>query len=212
MEPSATRTLPRRSPLLRCFAATGKEAIHMLNRRILVPLDGSAFSRAILRDLSRVFAPLHSEVTLLRVDELPEAVVAMPPRPLPVDGTAGWTIDEYESQAEAELASHPIYAEQTRASRWAELEAELLPAMHELERAGFRVSMRIAFGDPAGEIIATAKEIDADVIAMATHGRTGVAKLVLGSVSSAVLQRAGTAVLLVNPFHYLPPKAPQSDG
>ncbi|MDB4540038.1 universal stress protein [Saprospiraceae bacterium] len=53
------------------------------------------------------------------------------------------------------------------------------------------------FGDPATEIVRFAKSLDADMIVMSTHGRTGIKKLMLGSVANRVSQLASCAVLLL---------------
>jgi len=55
-------------------------------------------------------------------------------------------------------------------------------------------------GDPAAEILAAAEEEGASLIALCTHGRTGLARLVRGSVAERVLRNARVPVLLVNPF------------
>lgn len=52
-------------------------------------------------------------------------------------------------------------------------------------------------GDPAAEILAAADEVGSDVIVMGTHGRTGMARVLLGSVAEAVLRRAPCPVLTV---------------
>ena len=44
-----------------------------------------------------------------------------------------------------------------------------------------------------------AREVEADVVVMATHGRTGLDRLVLGSVATATLQKADVPVLMVRP-------------
>jgi nucleotide-binding universal stress UspA family protein len=52
-------------------------------------------------------------------------------------------------------------------------------------------------GDPAAMIVRTAKEKDCDLIVMGTHGRTGVQRLLLGSVAEQVLRKAACPVLTV---------------
>ncbi len=52
-------------------------------------------------------------------------------------------------------------------------------------------------GHPAAEIIAAVNETDADLVVMATHGRTGVSHLVLGSVAERVVREAPCPVLIV---------------
>ncbi len=60
---------------------------------------------------------------------------------------------------------------------------------------------RVCWGDAATEIVARAEEVKADLIVMGTHGRTGVGRLLLGSVAEAVLRRAPCPVLTLKmPF------------
>lgn len=60
-----------------------------------------------------------------------------------------------------------------------------------------RVSTHVAEGDPANEILATAREEKADIIAMGSRGLGAVKGLVMGSVSQRVVQRAGCSVITV---------------
>ncbi len=55
----------------------------------------------------------------------------------------------------------------------------------------------LRFGDPRMEIQAAAAEIEAELIVMATHGRRGVSRLVLGSVAESIARTARCPVLLV---------------
>lgn len=54
---------------------------------------------------------------------------------------------------------------------------------------------RLATGDPASEIVRLAEEEGADMIVMATHGRTGLSRLVMGSVAEAVVRHARCPVM-----------------
>jgi hypothetical protein len=58
-----------------------------------------------------------------------------------------------------------------------------------VDRVGIRAPVQTiaAFGEPATEILETARRFDADEVVMATHGRTGPAHLLHGSVAEAVL-------------------------
>lgn len=49
---------------------------------------------------------------------------------------------------------------------------------------------RMITGDPAGEIVALAQQEKADLIVMGTHGRTGLGRLLMGSVAEAVVRRS----------------------
>jgi nucleotide-binding universal stress UspA family protein len=59
------------------------------------------------------------------------------------------------------------------------------------------VEYRLADGDPPAEIVRIAKETPCDLIVMGTHGRTGLARLVLGSVAEEVLRKAPCPVVTV---------------
>lgn len=63
-------------------------------------------------------------------------------------------------------------------------------------------------GDPVDEILAKAKSMDADLIVIGTHGRRGLARLLLGSVAERVLRSTDIAVLSVSPDC----KPPRSNG
>lgn len=60
-----------------------------------------------------------------------------------------------------------------------------------------RVEHRLADGDPAAEIIRVADETDADVIVLATHGRTGLGRLLMGSVAEQVVRKATCPVVTI---------------
>jgi nucleotide-binding universal stress UspA family protein len=76
-----------------------------------------------------------------------------------------------------------------------------LVALH-LPDPGVDVEFRVDEGEPAAAIVRQARELSADLIVMGTHGRTGLGRVVLGSVAEAVLRRAPCPVLtLREPFH-----------
>jgi len=60
-----------------------------------------------------------------------------------------------------------------------------------------RAERRFARGDPAEQILRVANEIHADLIVMGTHGRTGLERLLMGSVAEQVLRQAPCPVLTV---------------
>jgi nucleotide-binding universal stress UspA family protein len=161
----------------------------------LVPLDGSAFSRQIVPHLRRLLDPKDYTLVLLRVAEPEVGLIAAPPRPV----SAGWPAAMYEHERDLEYASHPIYATQQELSTSAAIERELLDEQRQLAQAGYTVSIAVRFGDPANEIITFAEQQSVDMVAMATHGRTGLQHLVLGSVAAEVLRSLTIPVLLVRP-------------
>jgi nucleotide-binding universal stress UspA family protein len=72
---------------------------------------------------------------------------------------------------------------------------------------GIRVRHVFLEGDPAAEIVRYGRDAGADVIVMGTHGRTGVERLLMGSVAEKVLRDAPCSVLVVK----LPRGIPASD-
>jgi nucleotide-binding universal stress UspA family protein len=62
---------------------------------------------------------------------------------------------------------------------------------------GIAVERRLVIGDPAFEILDEAQESKADLIVMGTHGRSGLGRLLMGSVAEAVVRKAVCPVLTV---------------
>ena len=55
---------------------------------------------------------------------------------------------------------------------------------------------RLTMGDPAGEVVRIAAEENAEMIVLGTHGRTGMTRLLMGSVAEAIVRRAPCPVLV----------------
>ena len=67
------------------------------------------------------------------------------------------------------------------------------------ECAGLEVEEVIAHGDAASEIVRVAKERGVDLIVIASHGRTGLGRILFGSTAEAVVRHAPCPVLVVKP-------------
>jgi nucleotide-binding universal stress UspA family protein len=166
----------------------------MKRQTILVPLDGSSFSRQIVPHVQRLFDPQTHALILFRVAEMPLGITSAP---FPMSGS--FPLPSYVSSRDLERAHHPIYAEQEEQSMRSVLERELRAAAGTLQTAGYQVSVVVRFGDPAGEIANFVKTAHVDLVAMATHGRTGIRQFVLGSVAEQVLRIVDVPVLTVRP-------------
>jgi nucleotide-binding universal stress UspA family protein len=59
------------------------------------------------------------------------------------------------------------------------------------------VEYRVQHGDPAVEILGVAREASCDLIVMGTHGRTGLGRLLMGSVAEQVVRKAACPVLTI---------------
>jgi nucleotide-binding universal stress UspA family protein len=141
--------------------------------RILVPLDGSTLAEEVLGEVRSLAAARGAELLLLRVVE--------PLAPIEADG-AGYLVLAQEEAAE--LAEAGSYLERVAAR---------------LRAGGLMVATQAVLGEALPTVAATASECQADLIAMATHGRGGLARLVLGSVAAGVLHRTRTPLILVRP-------------
>jgi universal stress protein A len=73
-----------------------------------------------------------------------------------------------------------------------------------------RVEVRVVEGDPADEILRLADECGCDLIALGTHGRSGLGRLLMGSVAESVLRRAKCPVLTVK--QPSPSQAPEPEA
>lgn len=69
----------------------------------------------------------------------------------------------------------------------------------ELEKSGFTVHTVILEGIPAEQIIKYAQDNGVDLILMTTHGRSGISRFALGSVTDKVIQTASVPVLVISP-------------
>jgi nucleotide-binding universal stress UspA family protein len=70
-------------------------------------------------------------------------------------------------------------------------------AAQRLRASGFETSWSIHDGDPAAMLIETGQHTGAELIVVGTHGRTGMTRLLLGSVARNVLLHAHTSVLVL---------------
>ena len=66
---------------------------------------------------------------------------------------------------------------------------------------------KLLVGDPATAIVETAEKEDADMIVLGTHGRTGLTRLLMGSVAEAVVRRANCPVLTIKQAAKVPAHA-----
>lgn len=139
-------------------------------KRAIVALDGSPVAETIMPFILEIAGPLDLEVTLVRVK--------VPVPPTVIEGTAHVMIEDPET---------------------ARVDAEeyLAPLAAELRHRGVRVKTQARRGQAAEEIVKAARESNADVIAMTTHGRSGLGRLLFGSVAESVLRASELPVFLM---------------
>lgn len=144
---------------------------------VLIPIDGSAFSLKILPLVQRFLKPAENRLILLHIEPEPET--------LHLHSPGLEDIDVFLDQAEAGVSIN--------------FSERLTPVVRDLEAAGFEVTSEVHFGKPAPTIASYIARQPVDMVAMATHGRKGLERLITGSIAEHVLHHSTTPLLLLHP-------------
>ncbi|MAS34597.1 MAG: universal stress protein UspA [Anaerolineaceae bacterium] len=141
---------------------------------VLVPLDGSQLAEKAL-PIARQVVRSGGEITLLTVVHSPAPLINIDPdEPIHVGDDAEYV------QARVENARE--YLEHTGKN---------------LQLNGYDVHLEIAGGDPADAIIKASEEMHVGLIVMSTHGRSGLSRVLFGSITLKVLEASSIPVLVV---------------
>lgn len=153
-------------------AADGKADEKAALKTILVPLDGSGLAERVLPHVAELAKKMSLEVILIRVFSL---------------FSEAYIVEGYTPNMDRIL-------EQVREESRTYLEQKV----EQLHSEGLdKVSSVLLEGDDAGEIIDMAKKTPDSLVTMCTHGRSGLGRLVLGSVTDRVVRHAGNPVLVI---------------
>ena len=145
-------------------------------RRILIPLDGSSLSEAAIEPALELGALFGASFTLLRVIAFPIVVGSYLPETLQTNRSI---LDEADAEARA-------YLEGVRS---------------DLDDGSRKIGIDIVVNQqPARGILGYAAAKNADLISIATHGRGGVGRTLLGSTTDKVIRGASTPILIVRPL------------
>ncbi len=149
-----------------------------MEEKIILPLDGSKVGEAALPYIEGLVAKLapqvEVEVTLIQVlSSLSHYILAG------------------EATARIPFTEQEIEQMRNRASRYLDSAGAVL------RKNGAQTKVQVSFGDPADEIIKAADEINADMIAMSSHGRSGLSRWAFGSVTDRVVRGGNRPVLVV---------------
>jgi nucleotide-binding universal stress UspA family protein len=146
--------------------------------RVLVPLDGSKVGEAALPVIEllvdKLAAGAKVEVTLLGVITLLRHWVVVGEASAPVSYT----------EEELKLIRQRVMDYLTRTGE-------------SMKKRGVSIKTMVSTGNAADEILKAADEVNADLIAMSTHGRSGLRRLAFGSITDKVLHGSKTPVLMV---------------
>jgi nucleotide-binding universal stress UspA family protein len=152
--------------------------------RILVPLDGSELAEQALPYAREMATKFRSRLTLLRaITTSQEAFREVAAEPIAVTApemTVGVARNLYESEAD-------------------EAREYLRRIATSFDGSGIEVETEMVEGDPEWVIEHQAKEIGASLIVMASHSRSGLARLLHGSVSDEIARASTVPLLLIRP-------------
>ncbi len=140
-------------------------------KTILVPLDGSKRAEGILRHVEELSKLYHARVIFLQVVEPPPLIVG----------------------PEGDIALY-----QQEIERWVKQAESYLNAIQgEFQEKGIETKKHVINGPVVEAIIKVAEQEGADLIALASHGRSGLSQVFYGSVAAGVLHRIDRPLLLI---------------
>ena len=157
-------------------------------KKLLLPLDGSAFSEAPIPSIEELAKGTETELVLTVVSE---------PPPVPSYG---------------DRPINPTW-EKHRDALWAETQRQaseyLKKVKTKLEKQGLKIKTQVIPGElgrVAESIAQAAQKEKVDLIAMTTHGRSGISRWVYGSVANRIVEQSVQPVLLIRPSKPKEPK------
>ena len=172
------------NPLLIIRSQPEVTADHSALERLIVPVDGSELAEQVLPHVAYLASAMKLPVELVRVT-LSETeyyqAMSMDVRVLPP------TLPSFQSISETLDGEAVTYLGSVKAR----LLREGVPSVEE----------RVLQGLPADSIVDLASAGGTSLVAMTTHGRSGVGRMVLGSVAERVVRQSGGPVLLVRAAH-----------
>lgn len=154
-------------------------------QRILLPLDGSAFSEQALGYAVEMARRYDAQLVLLRAVDGPRQLGAQLGRIAPTVGAFA-----FDPGLNEQLASTGQEAD-------ADAHAYLSSHQQRLEEAGVAVSVRAIDADPVAAILAEATREPGTAVVMTTRGRGGLGRLIFGSTANAVVLQCRVPVLLI---------------
>ena len=170
------RTVPIPVMLIRPQNVQRIEGKKRLINRILLPLDGSDLSKTALPVGEELATKLKVSITLFQMAHIIIPYSADPMGNIPPINSL--ELSKYEENR---------------------VRTEIIALEKELRGKGLTVTHSVTAGfDAADEIIEAGKKVDADLVVMSTHGRSGLRRWVFGSVAEKVLRYGEIPILLVN--------------
>ena len=144
----------------------------MLYQKILVPLDGSKRAEAILPHIEELALRYQADVIFLVVIE-----------PLFIGDTS--------------IYKNPLFDQQNLQRQTQQMTQYLATQQEAFQQKGLSVRTFIRYGRVVDEILGAAQAENVDLIALTSHGHTGLSRVFYGSVAAALLHRIDRPLLLI---------------
>lgn len=161
---------------------------------VLVPLDESLMSRQIIEQIHKFLRPEDHNLTLLQVIHPTVEEHDLPP----AHAAYEWTPAMYDYFEKKQELSHEEFV-QTQQSLRLDLAEALRQEAEPLQAVGYQVKVAVKFGEPLEEIERYIQYNRVDLVAMTTHAREGLSRLLHGSVSGKIIHDLNVPVLLYHP-------------
>ncbi len=139
---------------------------------ILVPLDGSKRAEAILPHVEEIALNFHSKLVFMQMVEMPPIMM----------GSETPYLEGFQKEMEEVARQADLY---------------LKTVNGEFREKGIKSKIIVSHGPVVDGIINTAEAENADLIAIASHGRTGLSKVFYGSVAAGIMHRIDRPLLIV---------------
>jgi nucleotide-binding universal stress UspA family protein len=146
--------------------------------KILVCLDGSRLAEQILPYAMEQATRFHSKVILIQAYTIPSSIAAAEAQAAPVNS------DLMQEEAQRLEAEAKAYLEKVAAP---------------LREKGLDVACITLQGTAGDAIVGYAQNEPVDLIALATHGHSGLGRVIFGSVADHVLRESGLPILVIKP-------------
>jgi nucleotide-binding universal stress UspA family protein len=143
--------------------------------KILLAVDDSTFSEAATQAVIAQSKPQSTEVRVLHVVETPSLLVTR------------------------EMVGYDSFVEEAWGARREQGKGLVAKTAETLRSHGLKCTTELQEGDPRSKILEGAEKWGADLIVLGSHGRKGLQRFLLGSVSDAVARHARCSVQIVRP-------------
>jgi len=172
----------------------------MAYKKVIVPLDGSKLAEIVLPHVEEIATNCHiNAIELVTVTESMKVDVPRSAEPVEQFKTKFAVGDRITGRIyradSVSLLNVPLdIGKMAKTGR-----DYLIKTAAKLEKKGLKTNITVLIGNVAEEIVHFADEEDADLIIMASHGRSGISRWAIGSVAEKVFRATDVPVLLVKP-------------